>query len=139
MDLNDNFLIYNIATKNYYEYCMLQKKLIIADIKLILVFTHNPYLFYVKRRINNEATNQTILDNYFLKPFKNIAASCNDNSIGSLRSIFQSYISSTAFKALFLVHGAIFYCPDQNVLSRFYRYPFESTCTLKYDYYSSFS
>jgi hypothetical protein len=67
IDLKDNFLIHNIATKNYYEYGQLQKKLIIADMKCLFVFTYNPYLFYVKTRENNEITIQTISDTDFLK------------------------------------------------------------------------
>jgi hypothetical protein len=81
IDLNDNFLIFNISTKNYYEYGKLQKKLVIADMRRIFVFTFNPYLFYIKTLVNNELTIQTMPDNEFLKTLKNIIIGIDDKSI----------------------------------------------------------
>jgi hypothetical protein len=125
IDLNDNFLIHKIATKNYYEYGKLQKKLVIADMRHIFVLTFNPYLFYVKTRVNNELTMQTIPENEFLKTLKNIVVGIDDKSVVNLRTIFELRIGSNAVKNLFLVHDVSFYIQDPNVLSLFQGYPFE--------------
>jgi hypothetical protein len=73
IDLNDTFLIHKTVSKNYYEYGKLQKKLIIADIKHLSIFTNNPYLFNIKARINNEITIQTRPDDDLLETLKIIA------------------------------------------------------------------
>jgi hypothetical protein len=48
ININDTFIIDDIAQKNYYEYGKYDEKLVIRDMKRIFVFTHDPYLFYVK-------------------------------------------------------------------------------------------
>jgi hypothetical protein len=108
VDLNDNFLIHNIATKNYYEYSKLQKNLDIADMKHFFVFIHNLYLFYVKTRVNNEITIQMILNQNFLNFPKNIVVDDGEKSIISLRIMFESGLIVSAFKNLFLLHDASF-------------------------------
>jgi hypothetical protein len=45
ININDNFLINDIAKKNYYEYGKFDEKLVIADMKRIFVFTHDPLYF----------------------------------------------------------------------------------------------
>jgi hypothetical protein len=89
IDLNDNFLIHNIATKKYCEYEKLQKKLIIADMKHIFVFTYNPSLFSVETRVNNEITIPTIPDTDFLKTLNNIIVDCDDKSIVALEQFLN--------------------------------------------------
>jgi hypothetical protein len=87
--------------------------------KRIFVFTYNPYLFYVKTRINNEIAIQAISDNEFLKTIKNIVVNCDDKSIIGLKTIFESDIGTTAIKNLFLIHDISFYSQDPNALSLF--------------------
>jgi hypothetical protein len=48
ININDDFIINDIAKKDYYEYVKFDEKLILADLKRIFVFTHDPYLFYVQ-------------------------------------------------------------------------------------------
>jgi hypothetical protein len=48
LNITDNFLINDIAIKNYYEYGKFDEKLVIGDMRQIFVFTHDLYLFYVK-------------------------------------------------------------------------------------------
>jgi hypothetical protein len=54
IDLNNEFTIFNLSKMNYYEYSKLNKQLVIENMRKIFVFTHNPYIFYVKIIINNE-------------------------------------------------------------------------------------
>jgi hypothetical protein len=54
INVNDDFIINNIAKKNYYSYGKFDEKLVIADMKRIFVFIHDPYLFYVKTIVNSE-------------------------------------------------------------------------------------
>jgi hypothetical protein len=56
INLNDHFLINDLAKKNYYEYGKLNEQLVIEDMKRIFVFTLDPYVFYVKTIVNNEIT-----------------------------------------------------------------------------------
>jgi hypothetical protein len=49
ININDNFIINNIAKKNYYEYGKFDEKLVITDMCRIFVLTYDPYLFYVKQ------------------------------------------------------------------------------------------
>jgi hypothetical protein len=81
IDLKNPFLILAITSKNYYENGKLQKKRIIAGMKLIFVFNCNPYLFYIKTGVNNDVTIQTILHTDFLKTVYNIVVNCEDKSI----------------------------------------------------------
>jgi hypothetical protein len=53
LNINDNFLINDISKKKYYSYDKFDKKLVIADMKRIFVFTHDPYLLYVKNIVNS--------------------------------------------------------------------------------------
>jgi hypothetical protein len=125
-DLNNTFLIQNIASKNYYEYCKLQKKLIIADMKHIFVFTFNTNLFYVKTRVNNEIV---FPDKGFLKTFKNIVVWCDDKSMVNLWIIFESGVGTTVVKNWFYIHNVTFDFLGLHVRSLFQGYPYESTCT----------
>jgi hypothetical protein len=43
ININYNYIINGIAKKNYYEYGKFDEKLVIADLKRIFVFNHNPY------------------------------------------------------------------------------------------------
>jgi hypothetical protein len=54
ININDNFIINNIAKKNYYEYGKFDEKLVIEDMRRIFEFTHDPFLFYVKTIVNSE-------------------------------------------------------------------------------------
>jgi hypothetical protein len=54
ININDNFIINEIAKKNYYEYGKFDEKLVIANMKRIFVFTLDPYLFCVKIIVNSE-------------------------------------------------------------------------------------
>ena len=48
INLNDKFLINNIAKKSYCEYGKFDISLVIADMRQIFVFTLNPYLYYIE-------------------------------------------------------------------------------------------
>jgi hypothetical protein len=130
IDLNDTFLIHNIAIKNRYEHDKLQKKWAIGDIKSIFVFTYNLYLFYFKTQINNVIAMQTIFDKDFFKILKNIIVGFDDRSIINMMAIFESGSDTTAVKNLFLVHDVSFYSRDPNILNLFQQYHLESNCTL---------
>jgi hypothetical protein len=95
--------------------------------KHVFVFTFNPYLFYVKTRINNEITIQRKSDTGFLKTLKNIAVRCDGISVINRRTIFESGIGPASIKNLFLVNDLSFYNRKLNILSLFQCYPFEST------------
>jgi hypothetical protein len=43
-----------LSKKNYLENGKLNKRLVIENMKRLFVFTHVPYIFYVKTIINNE-------------------------------------------------------------------------------------
>jgi hypothetical protein len=72
INVNDNFIINDIAKKNYNEYGKFDEKLVIIDMKRIFVFTHDPYLFYIKTIVNSEIVIclRSPLD--FIKTLKNI-------------------------------------------------------------------
>jgi hypothetical protein len=96
--------------------------------KYVFVFTLNPYLFYVKAWINNEIAIQRKPDTGFLKTLKNIAVNCDDISVISRRTIFESGFGPAAVKNLFLEQDLSFYSQELNILSLFQSDPFESTC-----------
>jgi hypothetical protein len=98
--------------------------------KCIFIFTYNPYLFYVKTRVNNVIIIQTILDKDFLNTLNNIVVGIDDKSIINMKIIFKSESNATAVKNLFLIHDVNFYSQDPNVLSLFQGYPFKSIYTL---------
>jgi hypothetical protein len=103
--------------QNYYECSKLQKKLVITGMKRIFVCTYKLYLFYVKTRINNEITIQTISDNDFLKTLKKIVVDYDSKLIVNLRTFFESGIGPTDVKTVFLVPDINSYTRYQNVLS----------------------
>jgi hypothetical protein len=76
--VNDNFTLFDLSKKNYYENGKLNKQLVIEDMRKIFVFTHNPYIFYVKTIINNEFMIQAIAGIEFLKILKNINIGFDD-------------------------------------------------------------
>jgi hypothetical protein len=102
IDLNDDFHIQNIATKKFNEIIKLQKKLIYVGMKHVFVFTFDPYLFYLKTRVNKEIIIQVMPDNEFHKKLKNIHICCDDKSIVSFKTIFESRIGPAAVKNSFL-------------------------------------
>jgi hypothetical protein len=138
INLNDNFLIYNMAIKNYYQYGKLQKKLIIAYMKCVFVFTYNSYLFSVNTWVNNDIATQIICNNDFWNTLRNIVEGADDKSVISLRTIFETGLFISAVKNLFLVHDVSFYSQDLNVLNIFQGYPFKSICNLHMSIIQSF-
>jgi hypothetical protein len=93
IDLNDPFLIFDLAQKNYYEYGKLSKKLVISDIICIFVFTRDSYIFYVKIIFHKEITIQARSDIDFLKTLKNIVVGDYNKEIKrqrvNLKTIFD--------------------------------------------------
>jgi hypothetical protein len=105
--------------------------------KHIFVFTYNPYFFYVKKRINNEITIQTIPD-IFLENISEYHIGFEDKSIIYLKTIFALQFGTNAIKNLFLFHDVRFLNQDPNVFRLFQCDPFDSICTLKIDNISLF-
>jgi hypothetical protein len=65
----------------------------------IFVFTHNPYIFYVKTMINNEIIIQPIAGIEFLKILKNIKIGFeNKGKMNNLKNIFEMGYGSIQFK-----------------------------------------
>jgi hypothetical protein len=52
---NDNFIINDIAKKNYYEYGKFDEKLVTVDMCCKFIFNHDAYLFYVKTIVNSDS------------------------------------------------------------------------------------
>jgi hypothetical protein len=130
ININDDFFINNIAKKNYYSYGKFDKKLVIEDMKKIFVFTHDPYLFYVKPILNSEIVicPRSPLDS--IKTLKNITVGSYTNKSGEfpvyLYDIFKMGSGITSVKNQFLVTGIKFYSKDTNYLSLFQGYPYEN-------------
>jgi hypothetical protein len=82
INVNDNFIINDIAKENYYEYGKFDKKFVITDMKRIFVFTHGPYLFYVKTIVNSEIVICPRSPLYFIKTLKNITIGSYNNKTG---------------------------------------------------------
>jgi hypothetical protein len=82
ININDNFIINDIAKENYYGYGKFDEKLVIIDMKRIFVFTHDPYLFYAKTIVNSEIVicPRSPLD--FIKTLKNITVGSYTNKTG---------------------------------------------------------
>jgi hypothetical protein len=82
ININDNFIINDLSKKNYYEYGKFDEKLVITDMKRIFVFTHDPYLFYVKTIVNSEIVicPRSPLD--FIKTLNNISVGSYINKSG---------------------------------------------------------
>jgi hypothetical protein len=139
INVNDDFIINNIVKKNYYSYGKFDEKLVIADMKRIFVFTHDPYLFNVKTIVNFEIVicPRSQLD--FIKTLKNITVGSNTNKSGespvNLYGIFKMGSGITSIKNQFLVIGVKFYSKDSNYLSLFQGYPYENnnTCNISTD------
>jgi hypothetical protein len=72
INIYDNFIINDIAKKNYYSYGKFDEKLVIEDMKRIFVFTHDSYLFYVKIIVNSEIIKCISSPLDFIKTLKNI-------------------------------------------------------------------
>jgi hypothetical protein len=49
ININDNFIINDISKKNYYKYGEFDETLFISDMKRFFVFTHDPFVFYVRQ------------------------------------------------------------------------------------------
>jgi hypothetical protein len=49
INLNDTFLLYDLAKKNYFEYDNLNEKLVIEDMKRIFVFNKILIYFMLKQ------------------------------------------------------------------------------------------
>jgi hypothetical protein len=82
ININDNFIINDIAKKKYYSYGMFDKKFVIEDMKQIIVFTHDPYLFYVKTIVNSEIIIGIRSPLDFIKTLKNITVGSYTNKNG---------------------------------------------------------
>jgi hypothetical protein len=109
IDVNDNFIINDIAKKNYYEYGKFDEKLVILDMKRIFVFTHDPYLFYVKTIVNSEIIIYIRSPLDFIKTLKNITVGSYTNKSGespvNLYDIFKMGSGISSVKNQFLVNG----------------------------------
>jgi hypothetical protein len=130
ININDNFIINDIVKKNYYEYGKFDEKLDIAEIKRIFVFTHDPYLFYVKTIVNYQKVicPRSPLD--FIKTLKNITVGSYTNKSGespaNLYDIFKMGSGILSVKNQFLVNGVKFYSKDPCYLSLFQSYPYDN-------------
>jgi hypothetical protein len=82
INFNDIFIIHDIAKQNYYDYGKFDEKLVIADMKRIFVFTHDPYLFYVKTIVNFEIVIYPRSPFDFIKTLKNITVGFYPNKSG---------------------------------------------------------
>jgi hypothetical protein len=82
ININDNFIINDIAKKNYYEYGKFDEKLVIIDMKRIFVFTYDSYLFYVKSIINSEIVICPRFPLDFIETLKNITVGSYTNKSG---------------------------------------------------------
>jgi hypothetical protein len=98
--------------------------------KKIFVFTHDPYLFYVKTIVNSEIviSPRSLLD--FIKTLKNITVGSYNNmnveSPVNLYDIFKMGSGITSVKNQFLVTGVKFDSKYSYYLSLFQGYPFEN-------------
>jgi hypothetical protein len=78
LNINDEFNLYDLSKKNYYEYGKLNQQLVIEDMRKIFIFTHKSYIFYAKTIINNKFMIQAIAGLEFLKILKNINIEFDD-------------------------------------------------------------
>jgi hypothetical protein len=107
ININEDFIINNIAKKNYYSYGKFDEKLVIEDMKRIFEFTHDPYLLYVKTIVNSEIVicPRSQLD--FIKTLKNITVRSYSTKSGessvNLNDIFKMASYITSVKNQFLV------------------------------------
>jgi hypothetical protein len=128
INVNDNFVINDITKKNYYEYVKFDEKLVIADMKWIFEFTHDPYLFYAKTIVNSEIVISIRSPLDFIKTLKNITVGSNTNkneeSSANLYDIFKIWSGITSVKNQFFVTGVKFYSKDPCYLSLFQGYPY---------------
>jgi hypothetical protein len=130
ININDNFIINDIAKKNYYEYGKIDETLVISDMKRIFVFTHDLYWFCIKTIVNSEIVIclRSPLD--FIKIFTNITVGSYTNKNGessvNLYDIFKMGSGITSVKNQFLVNGVKFSSKDPCYLSLFQGYPFDN-------------
>jgi hypothetical protein len=105
ININDNFIINDIAKKNYNEYGKFDEKLVISDMRRIFVYTHDHYLYYVKPIVNWEILicHRSLLD--FIKTLKNIVVGSYFNKTGdssvNLYDIFKIVSGITSVKNTF--------------------------------------
>jgi hypothetical protein len=130
INLNDPFLINDIANKNYHESGKLNEQLVIEDMKRIFVFTLDPDVFYVKTIINNEITIQARSHKDFSKTLKNIVVGDYDKENKtqkvSLKTIFEKGFGINSEKNKFTVKDVRFYSKgDSDILNLFQGYPYD--------------
>jgi hypothetical protein len=138
IDRNDTFLIRAIHNKNYYQYDKFQKKLVIADMKGLFIFTYKPYLFYVRTPVNKEIMIQIAPNKDFLNTLKNLVMGSDDKSIISFRTIFKSGLPTGNIKNIFRVDNVSFDTPNLSVLYLFQGYPLESNCPINMNIIQTF-
>jgi hypothetical protein len=113
ININNTFTLYELSKKKYSENGKLSKKLGIEDMRKIFVFTHNPYIFYLKTMINNEIIIQAISAFEFLKILKNINIGFDDKGkLNNLKNIFEMGYGSNSIKNIFSVKDVTFYLND---------------------------
>jgi hypothetical protein len=106
ININDDFIINNIAKKNYYINGKFDKKLTISDLKKIFVFSHDPYLFYIKTIVNSDIVISPRSSLDFIKTLKNITVGSYTNKTGessvNLYDIFKMGSGTASVKNQFL-------------------------------------
>jgi hypothetical protein len=72
INIKDSFIFNDTAKKNYSEYGKFDDTFEIADMSLIFMFTHDPYLVYIKTIFNSKMAIYPRSHHDFTKKLKNI-------------------------------------------------------------------
>jgi hypothetical protein len=124
IDLNDSFILHDLAMKNCYEHGKFNKKLVIEDMNWIFIFTRDPYVFYLNTIVNNEITIQPRSDKDYLKILKSIVVGDYDKDNKTqrvnLKIIFEKGFCAKAVKNQFAVKDVRFNSKDDSDILNYF-------------------
>jgi hypothetical protein len=139
VDLNDKFLFDDISRKDYYdEEEKLDIELAIRDMQRVMLFTYEPFVFYLKSIANREIVLEPRTDKDVMRILKSIVIGSETVQIPTGKKTFKTVKNTVSLKTLFdegegveqtknkfLVKSVRFFSDDPNEFSYFRGYPWE--------------
>lgn len=151
LNLQDNFILNDIATKNYQVDNEVNTDELIKDMKRVMAFTYDPFMFYIKSKSINGLTIQARNETDVIKIMKNIVVGEEIVNIQtgkstfkqvrneiSLKTLFDKGVGVNQIKNLFLVRGVRFISDDPQELSLFGGYPYHKIDSINHDLINPF-
>jgi len=138
INLEDNFLFDNISRKNYVFDGILNENLALKDLQRTMIFTYEPFIFYLKTLGNSEIKLEPRTEKDAVRILKNIVIGekfieipSGKNGVKiikvpvSLKYLFDEGLGVNQNKNKFLVRAVKFLSDDPNEFSLFRGYPFK--------------